>query len=255
MDPKVSRADRDLRKILSEKRVKSIEDRRVGSEIFDRQTLETLYKLANRGYLNILLGAISTGKEANVLKGIQDEGNYVAVKIYRISTSDFKKMQYYIQGDPRFRVKTSNKRQLVYNWVNKEYRNLKRAFEAGIRVPKPILAKNNVLLMEFIGDHDGNPAPILRNKPPENPKKAFKSVVNSMVQLYNVAKLVHGDLSAYNILNNKEEMVMIDMSQSIVIDHPISRELLERDIGNIVHDFKKFGLSASIEDVKQEIIG
>ena len=78
--------------------------------------------------------------------------NFVAVKIYRVGTSDFKKMQYYIQGDPRFNVRTSNKRQLINTWVTKELRNLTRAQEVGVRVPKPIIAKNNILVMEFIGD-------------------------------------------------------------------------------------------------------
>ncbi len=253
MDPKVSKADQALRKILGEKRLKGVEDRRVASEVFDQNTLETLYKLANRGYLNLLKGAISTGKEANVFKGVHEEGNFLAVKIYRINTSDFKKMQYYIQGDPRFKVRTTNKRQLVFTWVNKEYRNLKRSYEAGIKVPKPILAKNNVLLMEFIGDEEGNPAPLLINKPPDNPDKAFKSLLKSIKKLYYDAKLVHGDLSAFNVLNYEEKMVIIDMSQSLVVDHPLSRELLERDLANIALYFKKFGISKTIEELKLEI--
>ena len=133
MCSKVSKADNELRKLLSEKRLKGDEDRNVGSEVFDRLTLETLYKLAKMGYINQLQGAISTGKEANVFKGIDDEGNFVAVKIYRVGTSDFKKMQYYIQGDPRFNVRTSNKRQLINTWVTKELRNLTRAQDVGVR--------------------------------------------------------------------------------------------------------------------------
>ena len=74
MCSKVSKADNKLRKLLSEKRLKGDEDRNVGSEVFDRLTLETLYKLAKMGYINQLQGAISTGKEANVFKGIDDEG-------------------------------------------------------------------------------------------------------------------------------------------------------------------------------------
>lgn len=254
MDPKISKADAVLDKMRAEKRLKSVEDRRVGSEVFDRQTLETLYKLANSGYLNILNGAISTGKEANVFKGIHDDGHLVAVKIYRISTSDFKKMQYYIQGDPRFKVRTNNKRQLVHAWVNKEFRNLNRCLEAGMNVPKPIIAKNNVLLMEFIGDEEGNAAPPLRNKPPKDPTKCFETLVNAMKIMYQEARLVHGDLSVFNILNHDEDPVIIDVSQSVVIDHPISRELLERDIDNIIRDFEKFGVSATHEEIKQKIM-
>ena len=110
-----------------------------------------------KGYINLLNGAISTGKEANVFKGIDKDDKFVAVKIYRVTTSDFKKMQNYIQGDPRFKVNTTNKRQIIHAWVNKEFRNLKRASESGVRVPQPIVAKNNVLVMEFIGDEQGNP--------------------------------------------------------------------------------------------------
>ena len=175
---KIAKADEDLKKMLSEKRIKSDADRRVGSEVFDKITLETLYKLAKQGYLNILNGAISTGKEANVFKGIDDNGNYVAVKIYRVTTSDFKKMQDYIQGDPRFKVKTSNKRQVINTWVNKEFRNLKRAYEYGIRVPKPIIAKNNILIMEFIGDEEGNPAPLMRNVNISNPEKILEILID-----------------------------------------------------------------------------
>ncbi len=255
MDPKVSKADSDLRKMLSEKRLKSVEDRRVSSEVFDRITMKTLYQLANAGYLDILNGAISTGKEANVFKGVHEDGHFVAVKVYRISTSDFKKMQYYIQGDPRFKVRTTNKRQLVHAWVNKEFRNLSRALEAGVLVPKPIVAKNNVLVMEFIGDEKGNPAPTLRNKPPKCPEKTFELLIENLKKLHQEAHLVHGDLSGFNILNHDEKPVIIDVSQSMVLDHPISHELLERDIENVVRDFKKFGVVVSREDIKSEITG
>lgn len=255
MDPKVSKADADLRKMLAEKRIKSVEDRRVGSEVFDQKTLKTLYKLANSNYINILNGAISTGKEANVFKGIHEDGHIVAVKIYRIATSDFKKMQYYIQGDPRFRVRTTNKRHLVDDWVNKEFRNLNRCLEANMDVPKPVVVKNNVLIMEFIGDEDGNPAPTLKDHGPEDPEAMLEILIEAMKKMYQDAQLVHGDLSVFNILNHHEKPVIIDVSQSMVVDHPISMELLERDIENLLRDFKKFGVSASSEDVKKEITG
>lgn len=251
---KIAKADEDLKKMLSEKRIKSDADRRVGSEVFDKITLETLYKLAKQGYLNILNGAISTGKEANVFKGIDDNGNYVAVKIYRVTTSDFKKMQDYIQGDPRFKVKTSNKRQVINTWVNKEFRNLKRAYEYGIRVPKPIIAKNNILIMEFIGDEEGNPAQLMRNVNISNPEKILEILINYVKILYNDAKLVHGDLSGFNILIKDDEPVIIDISQGVVVDHPIAQQLLNRDIGNIVKDFKKLGIQISEDEIKSKIM-
>ena len=250
MDPKIAKADEKLQKLISKKRIKSVEDRRVGSEIFDKQTLVTLYKLANQGYMDILNGAISTGKEANVLKGVKDDGSFVAVKIYRIATSDFKKMQYYIQGDPRFNIKSNNKRQLINNWVNKEFRNLTRAYDVKVNVPKPIIALNNVLLLEFIGDSDGNPAQNPRNQKPENVDEFLDKLLIELKKFIHEAKLIHGDLSTFNILNKDEDPVIIDVSQSVVKDHPLANELLVRDIKNIFREFKKMGSSISIEEIK-----
>ncbi|ADL58974.1 serine protein kinase RIO [Methanothermobacter marburgensis] len=248
----VDRVDSDLGRMEAVKRLKGVEDRRVGSEVFDELTLKTLYKLANSGYLAVLNGAVSTGKEANVFKGITDNDEFVAVKIYRVATSDFKKMQYYIQGDPRFRVRTTNRRQLVQAWVNKEFRNLKRALEAGVRVPEPVVARDNILIMEFIGD-DGEPAPTMREVPPDDPERALELIVEYMHRLYTGARLVHGDLSFFNILNHSGEPVIIDVSQAMVLDHPLAMELLERDIKNVVRDFKRLGVNVSEDDIRKKI--
>ena len=254
MDSKISKADDILQKILSEKRIKSVEDKRVGSEVFDTITLKTLYKLANTGNIHSLNGAISTGKEANVFKGADENDEFVAVKIYRVTTSDFKKMQNYIQGDPRFHVRMGNKRQLINTWVNKEFRNLQRADEAGVRVPKPIIAKNNVLVMEFIGDDEGNAARPMIYSDIKDPKTLLNKIIEYMKLLYQKAGLVHGDLSSYNILIQNDEPVFIDISQGMIRDHPISRELLNRDIENIIKYFRKLNVDITFEEMESEII-
>lgn len=255
MDSKISKADDILQKMLSEKRIKSVEDRRVGSEVFDSITLKTLYKLANTGNIHRLNGAISTGKEANVFKGADLNDDFVAVKIYRVTTSDFKKMQTYIEGDPRFQVRSTNKRQLINTWVTKEFRNLQRAEDAGVRVPKPIVSKNNVLVMEFIGDEDGNAALPMRHSNISDPHDLLNKIVHYMKLLYQDAHLVHGDLSSYNILIQNDDPVIIDISQGMTRDHPNSEELLNRDIENIVKDFKKLKVKTTFEEIKKEITG
>lgn len=253
-NPRVAKADAEVQKLISQKRIKDSDDRKVSSEIFDKATLQVLYKLANQGYLDVLNGAISTGKEANVLKGIKEDGSIVAVKIYRIATSDFKKMQYYIAGDPRFNVRSSNKRQLINNWVNKEFRNLTRLKDAGVNVPEAITSLNNVLIIEFIGDKDGNPVPTVKNLPPQDPNEFYEKLVEQMDRFINKANLIHGDLSSYNILNFDEEPVIIDVSQSVVSDHIIANELLERDIKNISFEFSKMGVDTSIEDLTNRLL-
>ena len=251
---KVAKADKQMQDLISQKRQTGDEDRKVASEIFDKLTLQTLYKLANQGYLDLLNGAVSTGKEANVLKGVKDDGSYLAVKIYRIATSDFRKMQYYIAGDPRFKVRLGNKRQLIKAWVNKEFRNLTRLKDAGVNVPEPSTSLNNVLIMEYIGDEEGNPAPTVKNLPPQDPDDFYEKLVREMDMFLNKANLVHGDLSSYNIINYDEKPVIIDVSQSVVRDHVIAGELLERDIKNISFEFSKMGVDTSIEDLAQRLI-
>ena len=249
MDSKIAKADAKHEKLHSQKRKKDSSDRKVGNEIFDKLTLETLYKLANQGYIDILNGAISTGKEANVLTGITDDEKFVAVKIYRIATSDFKKMDYYLKGDPRFNIKTKNKRKIIYSWVTKEFKNLTRLDNAGVTVPKPITSSNNVLLIEFIGDEYGNPAQPVKNQPPKNPEEFWNKLLVELKLFVNEARLVHGDLSNYNILNKDEKPVIIDVSQSVVLDNPISKELLERDINTLVREYTKLGVETSFEEV------
>lgn len=253
MNSKIEKADKEVQKLISQKRLKSVEDRKISSEIFDKQTLETLYKLTNQGFVDILQGAISTGKEANVLKGIKEDGTIVACKIYRIATSDFRKMNYYLDGDPRFNIRSKNKRHIIHGWVNKEFKNLNRLFNANVNVPKPITHLNNVLILEFIGDEKGNPAQSVKNKQPTNPTEFFNKILKQLDLIVNKANLVHGDFSNFNILNYNEEPIIIDVSQSVVLDHLIAKQLLERDIKTIVKEYKKLGVNTSFNEVADYI--
>ncbi|NLU03708.1 MAG: serine protein kinase RIO, partial [Methanothermobacter sp.] len=73
--------------------------------------------------------------------------------------------------------------------------------------------------------------------------------------LYKVARLVHGDLSFFNVLNHCGEPVIIDVSQAMVLDHPLAGELLERDIENIIRDFRRIGVSVSADYMRERITG
>jgi len=66
--------------------------------------------------------------------------------------------------------------------------------------------------------------------------------------------LVHGDLSSFNILIKDDEPVIIDVSQSVVVDHPLAKDLLKRDIGNLHKDFKKLGLQISEDEITSIIM-
>ncbi len=242
---------------------KDSEERKIYAEVLDLRTLKTLYKLSAKGYIKAMGGVISTGKEANVFyaDGVDEEGNEIpiAVKIYRIETSEFYKMDEYLFGDKRFDMRRISKKDIVYVWTEKEFRNLKRACEADINVPRPITYMRNVILMEFIGE-DEIPAPTLSTlgtslKEFVDVEKFFEDLVDNVRKLYRNAELVHADLSEYNVMLFEDEPWLIDMGQSVLIDHPLAMSYLDRDLRNLLRFFSKFGIKRDLEELKVFVMG
>ena len=161
-------------------------------------------------------------------------------------------MKDYILGDPRFAGIKHSRKDIILAWTKKEYKNLKRAEEAGVRVPKPYITKRNILLMEFIGK-DGVPMPQLKDVKltTEEAEHIFKRIVEYMSLLYSKAKLVLADLSEYNILvdMNTMEPVIIDMGQSVTTDHYHADMYLRRDVANIARFFKKLKIPANEDEM------
>jgi len=146
----------------------------------------------------------------------------------------------------------NNKRGIIYTWTKKEFKNLERLQKAKVRAPKPIISKNNVLVMEYIGTYE-RPAPLLRDVAIENPEEIFETLIDFISKMYKKAKLVHGDISAYNVLMHKNKPYIIDLGQGVLLEHPNSDEFLKRDISNIVKYFKKFNIRANANEIYNNI--
>ena len=80
-------------------------------------------------------------------------------------------------------------------------------------------------------------------------ERIYQKIVEYISLLYNQAGLVHADPSEFNILYDNGEAVIIDMGQSVTLDHPLARKFLERDIANIVHYFQKKYSIGSPEEI------
>ncbi|MEM0232811.1 MAG: serine protein kinase RIO [Candidatus Nezhaarchaeales archaeon] len=224
-------------------------------EVFDAFTLEALYKLINKKVIDVLYGVVDTGKESRVYWAKSPEGEDLAVKIFLTSTREFKKtILQYIEGDPRFKKIKKGTRPLVYAWALKEFKNLKRAYEVGVSVPKPIAVYRNVVVMKFIGE-EGIPAPLLKDAEINDYEEMFRKVVENIKILYCKAGIIHADLSEYNIMVWKGIPVFFDFGQAVLTTHPNADLFLERDVKNIVNYFKKKGVKADVEDVMMEISG
>ncbi|EFC38832.1 predicted protein [Naegleria gruberi] len=228
-----------------------LEARATVEQVIDTRTRMILFKLMNNGFFYSVNGCVSTGKEANVYiaYGDKEEENsekQYAVKIYKTSILVFKDRDRYVTGEYRFKSGYSkhNPRKMVRVWAEKEMRNLRRLENVGIPCPSVHVLKQHVLVMSFIGKN-GWPAPRLKDAKLTESKyrEIYLDIIKSMRTMYQKAKLVHGDLSEYNMLYFKGRVYIIDVSQSVENDHPNALEFLRKDCENIKNFFYKNGLT------------
>ncbi len=241
-----------------------IEKRKVEGYVFDNRTHEAIFKLSKNNIIDTINSPISSGKEAITFLGFLKD-TPLALKIYKIETSNFKNMDKYIKGDYRFKKISKEKRELFLIWASKEYRNLSLCLKVGVKVPIVIAKEKNIIVMSFIGDKNGIPFPKL-SEHKFSFEKVYPQIIDNYAKMLYGAKLVHADFSAYNILINPEteEITVFDMGQAVVYSHSKSKDFLKRDIINIT-DFlnKKFPkknttYDSFLEDLKkrkEEIYG
>lgn len=233
---------------------KTGDERQTDGEVFDKKTLMTIYELMKGGFIDTVQYPISTGKEGNVFYATMEDEEAVALKIFRTSTSTFKRLTKYIEGDPRFKGVAGNRWKMIYAWVNKEFRNLQRYMEADIPVPEPITFSDNCLLMEYIGDENG-PAPQLKDVALDDPTEMYDEVLSFIMDGWKDAHLVHGDLSEYNVLVWEGQPILIDCGQAMTSDFFNAKDLLIRDINNVNRFFKNRGADIiELDKVLEETI-
>lgn len=230
-------------------------DRATLQQVLDPRTLLILSKMIRRALLMEVNGCISTGKEANVYHATTpppEDGSgpagTAAVKIYKTSILVFKDRDRYVSGEFRFRhgYARHNPRKMVRLWAEKEMRNLKRLVNAGLRAPAPIELRDHVLVMEFLGDEDGWASPRLKDAESmihaDDWVRLYHELLAAMRLMYHRCRLVHADLSEYNILLHENHLWIIDVSQSVEHDHPHAFDFLREDISHVDAYFSKYGV-------------
>ncbi|HKY11516.1 MAG TPA: serine protein kinase RIO [Nitrososphaera sp.] len=238
-----ARADRWLSKYERKSRFlnKMSEDYDVFDNVFDMPTLLTINELRSDGVIQYIKSSLAAGKESKVYLVVAPDGSLRTAKIYLTVNAEFKKRMQYIAGDPRFSDLKPGSRSFIMTWARKEFKNMQTAHAVGVRVPLPIAVKKNVLVMEFVGDSEGNPMPALINTE-EITLNDYQQVIEQMTMLYQKAKLVHADLSEYNIFKTDLGIMLFDFGSAIDIQHPNSKQFLLRDVMNINRFFEKRGI-------------
>lgn len=227
------------------KTTKDRANRATVEQVLDPRTMGFLGKIINKGVISRINGCISTGKEANVYHGDHEDQTVCdreyAVKIYKTSILVFKDRERYVDGEFRFRntKNQSNPRKMVKVWAEKEFRNLKRLYTNGIPCPEPVELRSHVLVMEYLTKGNSQPSPKLRDHPFKDVDEIvyyYQQMLFYMRRMYQRCRLVHADLSEYNLIVHKDKLYIIDVSQSVEPEHPMALDFLRMDIKN-VNDF------------------
>ena len=227
-------------------------DKTVG-EVLDRPAILTLYGMIKSGVISRVNGPVSAGKESVVFWASGPGGEDVALKVYLVSTSSFKRRSAYILGDPRFGRIRRGTRSLVRLWAQKEFANLTACMRCGIPVPEPIRVAGTVLAMGFVGSGGRPHGTLLTSR--DVCDADYRGTIALVGRLYAEARLVHADLSAYNVFKAPDgRLVLFDLGSAVDARHPRAAEFLERDIRNVSRFFARRGLSVdNPADVLEEV--
>ncbi|XP_068021581.1 serine/threonine-protein kinase RIO3 [Melanerpes formicivorus] len=212
----------------------------------DPKTRLLLYKMVNGGMLETITGCISTGKESVVFHaygGSTAEGQEVpaecAIKVFKTTLNEFKNRDKYIKDDYRFKDRFSklNPRKVIRMWAEKEMHNLTR--------PGEKLVSMGCVTGE--GHFSAAVTQLMFAWSAAGFSRSFGSL-QMMQQLYKECKLVHADLSEYNMLWHGGKVWLIDVSQSVEPTHPHGLEFLFRDCKNVSQFFQKAGVAEALNE-------
>jgi len=199
----------------------------------DERSQMAIYRLMNHGVIAKLQHPVKQGKESLVLHALAPDGREVAVKVHTSRVFREHERKQYLFGDWRLRhAKRHITQRTEAIGAEKEFRNLRRLEKAGVPAPHPVSFYENIVVMSFIG-RNGEAASSLKMTRLLDHESIAEKTLRAIRGLVLDARLVHGDLSPYNILVWKEEPYVIDLSQAVLTTHPDAKRLLERDMERV----------------------
>ena len=222
----------------------------------------------DEGLISRVLRPLKSGKEASVYlceANPHTTGEELAaLKAYHpLDRRDFRDEGLYRDGEwikeRRVRVALEKKTRFGREvqgaiWVNREWETLGVLSEAGADVPRPIARTDEAILMTYVGDREIE-APQLRSlRPtPELAERWFEGVIRN-VERFLYRNVIHGDLSAYNVLVWGEEVTVIDFPQAVdPRKNRHAHDLLERDVERICSFFEKFGVRRDARGITHDL--
>jgi len=206
--------------------------------------VDPLAPLLADGIVDEVISRLKSGKEADLWL-VRHGAEIVAAKVYKARQArSFRNRSAYQEGR---RVRDSRTQRAMDRgsrfgqaaeeeaWKSKEADALHALHAAGVRVPRPVLFYEGVLLMELVVDEAGHPAPRLVDaRVPRERAAALYAELRAQAIRMLTCDLIHGDLSPYNVLVGRDGPVVIDFPQVIGAAHNSQAEgFFRRDLENL----------------------
>ncbi len=140
------------------------------------------------------------------------------------------------------------------SWLMHEYTTLAALHKAGGAVPRPVAVAENAILMAYYGD-DRMAAPLLNEVRlhPDEVEPLFRKVLHNVALMLDEG-MVHGDLSAYNVLYWDGDLVLIDFPQVVALyGNDGAQEIFRRDVERICDYFAGQGRACDAERIAREL--
>jgi RIO kinase 1 len=139
-------------------------------------------------------------------------------------------------------------------WVGREFEALKRLWQAGASVPFPVERSEHGFVMQYVGTL-GAAAPRLADvRLTRDEAAAIFDKVIEQLQIFAHEQIVHGDLSAYNVLVQHGRPWIIDVPQAVDLGQSQGVELFERDVANLCRYFARYGVKVDAASLAGEVL-
>ncbi|MCA9883206.1 MAG: hypothetical protein KC615_02370 [Anaerolineae bacterium] len=240
--------------------------------------LESLNGFYERALIVDILAQVKGGKEASVYRcqahPSVDDAIYLAAKVYRprmfrqlrndamyregrtVIGQDGKEVTERNKREMRaMRVKSSFGQQMAHtSWLMHEYNTLEKLYQAGAAVPKPYANGMNALLMGYVGDGQTAASTLIEiDLEPDEADDLFQEALRNIELMLSMG-IIHGDLSAYNILYWDGKITLIDFPQvTPVSSNPNAHDILERDVKRVCDYFSKQGVKCNAEKITRRL--
>ena len=206
--------------------------------------------LVQAGIIESFGQPLGVGKEADVYDALSSTGKRIAIKFHRLGRQSFRQ--------------TRRKRGYAFTqehatWLfqshlaaEKEFQAMQFVYKEGVAVPEPISQNRHVIAMGMIEGGE-----LSKYTDIGDPKKVLKEIMRNVRKAYMKAQVIHGDLSEYNIILKPDgHILIIDWPQYVKTDHANAKEMLNRDLKNVLTFFsRKFKLKVALEAANEYVIG